>query len=144
MTVNYRALLTWFLLLAFLILLVLRLDEKVFWNWFIIFIPLWILNVSIAIYILFFTIKHFTSGANNGCHTVGRKFLYLGCVFLKVLFEVLVCLRLEYLRTMGTYFVMIPAWMLLIVMLTDLSRNVFNRLGVTSESVSCCRKDRTC
>lgn len=144
MTVNYRALLTWFLLLAFLILLVLRLDEKVQWNWFIIFIPLWVLDVAIVIYIVFFTIKHFTSGVNNTCDAVMRKFWFLGCVMLKILFEILICLRLEYLRTMGSYYVMMPAWLLLVLILLDLSRNILKRVGVPVDSISlssCCKKD---
>ncbi len=42
MAVLHRALCTWFVVQIFLILLVLRLDERVRWSWFIVFIPIWL------------------------------------------------------------------------------------------------------
>ncbi|KAK6960350.1 transmembrane protein 60, partial [Biomphalaria glabrata] len=52
MSVVPKALFTWFLILVFFILLVLRVDEKVEWNWFIIFIPLWLLDASVLTFII--------------------------------------------------------------------------------------------
>ena len=42
MAVIHRALCTWFVVQIFLILLVLRLDERVRWSWFIVFIPIFL------------------------------------------------------------------------------------------------------
>lgn len=143
MTVNYRALLTWIILLVFLILLVLRLDDKVTWNWFIIFIPLWLFDVIIVIYIVFFMIKHCTSGVDQGNYTMLRKSWCLGCVALKVLFQVLICLRLQYIRTMGTFIILIPMWVLLLALVGDISANLLRRLSVTP-SCTCspiCKSD---
>ena len=42
MAVIHRALCTWFVIQIFLILLVLRLDERVRWSWFIVFIPVFL------------------------------------------------------------------------------------------------------
>jgi hypothetical protein len=53
MAVLHRALFTWFNLLIFLILLVLRLDQRIQWNWFIVFIPMWLYDNILLIYIAF-------------------------------------------------------------------------------------------
>ena len=52
MAVLHRALCTWFVCLIFLILLVLRLDERTRWSWFIVFIPMWIYDAVLLIYLL--------------------------------------------------------------------------------------------
>lgn len=53
MAVLHRALFTWFNLLIFLILLVLRLDQRIQWNWFIVFIPMWLYDNILLIYVTF-------------------------------------------------------------------------------------------
>ncbi|CAB0038867.1 unnamed protein product [Trichogramma brassicae] len=53
MAVLHRALFTWFNLLIFLILLVLRLDHRIQWNWFIVFIPMWLYDNILLVYIAF-------------------------------------------------------------------------------------------
>ncbi|GAB6018676.1 Transmembrane protein 60 [Chamberlinius hualienensis] len=58
MAVLHRALFTWFLLLIFMILVVLRLDEKTSWNWFIVFIPMWIFDSVLLAYVLLKLITH--------------------------------------------------------------------------------------
>lgn len=73
MTVNYRALLTWFILLAFLILIVLRLDDKLAWNWFIVLIPMWLLDMTIVIYIAVFMIRQCMSGIDPSGRSMLRK-----------------------------------------------------------------------
>ena len=44
-----RALLTWFLVMSFLVLLALRLDQRTYWSWFIVFIPLWFYSAIVLI-----------------------------------------------------------------------------------------------
>ena len=58
MAVLHRALFTWFICLMFLILLVLRLDERVRWSWFIVFIPLWLYDSILLIYLIFSMVSH--------------------------------------------------------------------------------------
>ena len=58
MAVLHRALCTWFVCLIFLILLVLRLDERTRWSWFIVFIPMWIYDAVLLIYLLINLITH--------------------------------------------------------------------------------------
>ena len=53
MAVLHRALCTWFVCLIFLILLVLRLDERTRWSWFIVFIPMWLYDGILIVYLAF-------------------------------------------------------------------------------------------
>lgn len=62
MPLIHRALFTWFILLIFLVLLVLRLDQRIQWNWFIVFIPMWLYDNILLIYIIFNMISYCKNG----------------------------------------------------------------------------------
>ena len=87
MAVLHRALFTWFILLVFVILLVLRLDGKAIWNWFIIFIPLWIFDALLGIYVVFHMVTHCKNGHDRGDLTMPRKIAYLAGLLLKSTFQ---------------------------------------------------------
>jgi hypothetical protein len=60
---DYRALVAWFFLLVSVVFLVVRPDEKVSWNWFIVFVPLWLLDTLMLVYVANFMVRrHCTSG----------------------------------------------------------------------------------
>lgn len=52
MTLVHRALFTWFILVVFSICLCLRLENRTQWNYFIVFIPLWIFDAILLIYVV--------------------------------------------------------------------------------------------
>lgn len=52
MTLVHRALFTWFIILVFCICLCLRLENRTQWNYFIVFIPLWIFDAILLIYVV--------------------------------------------------------------------------------------------
>lgn len=52
MTLVHRALFTWFIILIFCICLCLRLETRTQWNYFIVFIPLWIFDSILLIYVV--------------------------------------------------------------------------------------------
>jgi len=121
-----KALITWFLTLIFFILFVLRADETVLWNWFLIFIPLWMLDVVVIIYIVVNVIIHYRLPSHlyrvdRNEMTMRRKFGLLSCCLLKMAFQLLLCLRLEQF-SISVYFVLIPLWTLLAAGLVDNSR----------------------
>jgi len=89
MTVNYRALFVWFQLFTFLILFVIRLDDKLVCSWFLVFIPMWVLDFIISAYIVFYISKHCMSGVDQANRSQYRKACYLVCVLLKLAFQVL-------------------------------------------------------
>ena len=110
----HKALYLWTWSLVFLILLCLQLDEKVNWNWFLIFIPMWILDVSL---ILFNCVPLFRCirdrqmfEATNGPNAIQRMTWTFSFIFMKLAFQALLCLRLNGLEEMRLVYVMIPAW----------------------------------
>lgn len=114
MAVIHRALFTWFTVLVFLILLVLRLDHKVEWNWFLIFIPLWLFDAVVVIYITVNMIVHCKNGYDRNELTMRRKAWFMASVVLKMSFQVLLCLKVQYFDDIiSTYIVMIPFWLVL-------------------------------
>ena len=95
MAVLHRALVTWFLSLVFLILLVLRLDGRTQWNWFIVFIPLWLPDSLLLLYALAVLLPPCRSGADRWRRlsaTVGSA----AAVLLKLAFQTGLCLHLQY------------------------------------------------
>ncbi|XP_025089989.1 transmembrane protein 60-like [Pomacea canaliculata] len=122
MAVIHRALFTWFTTLDFLIFLVLKLDQKISWNWFLIFIPLWVFDAVVMVYLSVNMIIHCKNGydRNHSDLSLRRKSWFLACAFLKMLFQVLLCLKLQYMQYMSMYFVMIPFWVLTLGTSVDL------------------------
>lgn len=124
MAVLHRALLTWCLVAVFLILLTLRLDEKTEWDWFIIFIPVWIFDFKVAVFILFRIISHCKNRHDRSFMTMFQKLWYLLCVFLKVAFQILLCMKLQYYKEINWFFVMMPLWALLAGMCSEVFFNL--------------------
>ena len=124
MAVLHRSLLTWFLCLIFFIMLVLRLDEKILINWFMVFIPMWLFDVIIVIFIVFHMITHCKSGHDRNEQTMGRKVRCLISAILKIAFQVLMCVRLQYAKNMPLYYVFIPLWLLLGEVTIDVFRSL--------------------
>lgn len=127
MAIIHRALFTWFIVLVFLILMVLRLDRKVNWNWFLVFIPMWVFDAVVIIYITFKMIVHCKNGFDHRSDfniSVSRKVFYMCAVLLKLSFQVLLCMRLQYYRQIDLKYVMIPFWLLLGKAIIDVLLNL--------------------
>jgi len=119
MAVLHRALFTWLVLLVFLILLVLRLDSRTQWNWFIVFVPLWVYDSILLIYVLINMIS-MCKGYSERMYVVRRKVWYIVAIILKMATQIVLCLKLEYpLWNISIIFVMLPMWTLLPVLLVD-------------------------
>ncbi|XP_044582440.1 transmembrane protein 60 isoform X2 [Cotesia glomerata] len=119
MAVLHRALFTWFELLIFLILLVLRLDQRILWNWFIVFIPMWLYDTFLLIYIIFNMVSHCKNN-HNSTNCLRRKGWHMLAVLLKLSVQILICLKLEapylYLPAKA---VLSPFWVLLPALTID-------------------------
>ncbi|XP_063840522.1 transmembrane protein 60-like [Scylla paramamosain] len=125
MAMLHRALFTWFLLLVFLILLALRLDDRTKWNWFIVFFPMWFYDAILLVYISIHMINELraaVSGTGNTHHRTLRqraasllqRVWPLLVVVLKMAFMVALCLKLENpSASISTYHVLLPLWILL-------------------------------
>lgn len=127
MAVLHRALFTWFAFAIFLVLLTLRLDDETEWDWFFIFIPLWIFDFNLLVYITFRIISHCRNGHDRLFITKARKCWYLFCVFLKVSFQIMLAVRLQYYNKMSWFFIMIPLWILLFGMCCEVFLNLIGQ-----------------
>jgi len=125
MAVLHRALCTWFICLIFLILLVLRLDKRTRWSWFIVFIPMWLYDFILLSYLSFSLITHCKRQNNRSFKSMRRKIWNLTCAILKLVAQIMLCLKLDFENTenndfhLPLYFVMIPVWIVLPVTVVD-------------------------
>ena len=108
MAVLHRALFTWFICLMFLILLALRLDKRVRWSWFIVFIPLWLYDTILLVYLVFSMISHCRS-------SIVRKIWNIFLVVLKLIAaQIALCIKLDGKGIeIPLFYVMIPVWIIL-------------------------------
>lgn len=113
MTLAHRALFTWFVVLVFCIFLCLRLTSHTQWNYLIVFLPMWVFDTILLIYVI---IKIVTKWRNL---TRLKELLtsyqwYIAAVLLKIAAQIMICLRLEYPQLeLSIYVTMIPIWILL-------------------------------
>lgn len=128
MAVLHRALFTWFILLVFLILLVLRLDARIQWNWFIVFIPLWFYDCILLIYVFFNMMSQCKNGRDRFSTSVQRKLWYLSAIVLKMGSQMTCCLKLENpVIHISAFYVMAPIWILLPLLITDVFFSLIKR-----------------
>jgi hypothetical protein len=118
MAVIHRALFTWFLVLLFLIFVALRVDVKTTWSWFVVFVPIWIYDAILLLYILYQIAQHLKGGRVLNNIPIQRKLVYLLAWALKVSFQVLLCIRLDtpvHEPPMQLFYVMAPLVALLCI-----------------------------
>ena len=136
MALNHKALFTWLMVLTFFVLLVVRLDEKVTWNWFIIFIPMWLFDCVCLVFTIFYMITQCYNGpewrnrVRASSLTMNRQVWSLFVVLLKLAFQVLLCLRLEYIQKMRLPIVLAPLWILLVGVIAEVMTSlvsIFNQ-----------------
>uniref|UniRef100_A0A2R5LHW2 Putative membrane protein n=1 Tax=Ornithodoros turicata TaxID=34597 RepID=A0A2R5LHW2_9ACAR len=123
MAVLHKVLLTWFLFTIFFILLALRLDEKTEWNWFLVFVPMWLFDVKLMLYIAV-QLLSICRRRHDTPPTIRRKVWCLFCLLLKTAFQLGVCIRLQYTAKIPWVFVALPLW----IMLLSISVNILMHL----------------
>ena len=115
MAVLHRALFSWFICLMFLILLALRLDKRVRWSWFIVFIPLWLYDTILLVYLVFSMISHCRSSRDRSQKTIIRKIWNIVLVVLQLIAaQIALCIKLDDNGIqIPLFYVMIPVWIIL-------------------------------
>ncbi|KAK4475393.1 hypothetical protein MN116_002453 [Schistosoma mekongi] len=91
-----KAIFVWTVCSTFLFLLVLKLNKIFYWNWFIIFMPMWLVDVILFTASILYMSRKFTHIL--GEHDVGSRFtqtLSLGFILCKLISQVVLCLSLE-------------------------------------------------
>ncbi|KAG5845678.1 hypothetical protein ANANG_G00141820 [Anguilla anguilla] len=108
-------------------MLVLKLDEKVHWNWFLIFLPVWIFDAILLLMLVVKMAGRCKPGYDprNGSQDLRKKAWYLVAMLLKLAFCLTLCARLEQLTEIKLTIVCIPLWALLIGAMAELGYNIF-------------------
>lgn len=124
--VMHRALFTWFLLLVFFILLCLRLEGRTHWNWFLIFLPMWLFDLFLLIDALFYMFVSLRIDSVTRFLKNRHAYLII-IVLLKITAQVTICLKLEYVTlNLQLYHVMIPLWILVSCLIVNVSKILFS------------------
>jgi len=108
----------WMAVAVFLLLLCLKLGNDSQFNWFVVFIPLLILDTLVMAAISFRLITHLRGGIDiySRKHMFVSLFMW-GCF---TLFQILLCLKLDILhKRMPLYYVFIPLWIILLYTLVE-------------------------
>ncbi|XP_061578077.1 transmembrane protein 60-like [Cololabis saira] len=127
MSLAQRVLLSWIFALVFLIMLVLKLDSKIHWNWFLIFLPVWTFDT-----ILFLMLVVEMAGRckpdfhpRDGELGLTKRLWDLTALLLKLGFCLTLCSHLEKLTDTFVSVVCAPLWLLLGGALLELAHSVF-------------------
>jgi len=113
-----RCLVTWLSLILFMIFVLLKLDKLITWNWFLIFIPMWIYDLVVILYWgLKIGLRHRNTDSRerNSAQNIWR--IVSGC--LKLFFELLLCIYLQYDYNLKLFYVFIPFWSLLLGLVVE-------------------------
>lgn len=128
MSLAQRVLLTWIFTLVFLIMLVLKLDGKIHWNWFLIFLPVWTFDTILLLMIIVKMVGRCKPGfdPHNATQDLKKRIWYLVAMLLKLAFCLTLCARFENLTDIYLSFVFVPLWALMIGAMVELGYNVFH------------------
>lgn len=113
----FNCLVTWFSAIFFLIFVLLKVDGILSWNWFAVFIPMWIYDVVVIVDLSFkiaLRKKLARSQPNQPVNSISTNIWRLIASLLKLLFEALLCTYLQYDAGLSLFYVMIPLWCLLL------------------------------
>lgn len=102
-------------LITFFSFLSLKVDQSIKWNWFVVFIPMFLLNflfLAHSVILLKRHLRHKLSGE------LLQLVVYILCNLLVLAFEILLCIKMEYHFSMLTASnVLAPLWILLIILI---------------------------
>lgn len=114
MSLAQSVVLNWIGVCVFMVLLSLKLESKGQYLWFVVFVPLFIIRFIDFMWLLVRIVTHARTYTDPQDVTMKRKAWYVVAVFLEVVFEILLCIRLDEFAKISLYLVMIPLWLLLI------------------------------
>ncbi|XP_029908815.1 transmembrane protein 60 [Myripristis murdjan] len=128
MSLAQRVLLCWIFTLIFLIMLVLKLDSKINWNWFLIFLPVWTFDTILILMLVVKMAGRCKPGYDprDGEQNLKRRLWHLAALLLKLAFCLTLCSRLEKLTDVWLTVVCVPLWVLLGGALVELGCSVFH------------------
>lgn len=122
MRLSHRSLFASLLITVFLIILLSKIDGKSSWTWFSIFTPIWILDLFT--FLLYYARQRTT----EFYYDFQSKRTIVSSIIVKLIFQCLLCVKLEFFQSLSSFIVMIPLWIFLIM----ISISVFREM-ITNE-----------
>lgn len=117
----FKCIVTWFCVLLSTIFILLQVDEIISWNWFLIFIPLWIYDAIVVVDIsLKIGLRRRAFRTQNTQESCGRNVWHLVASFLQLAFQVMLCLYLQYGANLRLVYVMIPFWCVMLGVIVEI------------------------
>ncbi|KAI4899705.1 hypothetical protein NFI96_001082 [Prochilodus magdalenae] len=109
-------------------MLVLKLDKKIQWNWFLVFLPVWTFDTILLLMLIVKMAGRCKPGFDprNGAENLKKRTWYLVAILLKLAFCLTLCTKLERLIEIRLSLVCIPLWTLLIGAMVELGYSVFH------------------
>jgi len=119
----YKPLLAWLQFLWFLIVLVLRLEQRINWDWSVVFVPIFMLDLAMWSSMATRLVVNFMYRHTRLVMAMNkrRQALYLFYLTAKVTFQVLLCLKLDAFVAIALYWVLAPLYLMLPVLIIDAS-----------------------
>ncbi|CAN9508451.1 unnamed protein product [Ophioblennius macclurei] len=127
MSLAQRVLLSYVFTLVFLIMVVLKLDGKVQWNWFLIFLPVWVADGVLVLTLAVKMAGRCKPGYDprHGSPDLRLRSWHLTAALLELGFCLLLCAKLERLADVKLSVVCVPLWTVLAGALLELAVNIF-------------------
>lgn len=125
MALLHRALVAWFVALVFLILLVLQLDHRTQWSWFLVLVPIWFWDCLIIVLLALHLFSQHCSQhlRSRPLYFLKKLVTLMSPILLKITFQCLLCNRLDSPSFgIALYYLFIPLWLLLLAALIKLTR----------------------
>jgi hypothetical protein len=108
--------------ILFFSFLTVKLDQTVKWNWFITFIPLFLLQLCFTIDSIILIVRNFMKSKREKSI---KLTIFLSSILLLFIFEILLCLKLEYYhQEIKLTYVSIPLWLILSAASVYILRNL--------------------
>ncbi|VDP89043.1 unnamed protein product [Echinostoma caproni] len=135
-----KPIILWVVVSIFFLMVMLRMNETIFWNWFVIFTPMWFLDLVMLITVCV-CISHRNIRLTCSCDPGTRTDQVLSFVLItsKLLAQITICLYAERSNfgtgsapegvwtTFRLWHVMIPLWLTLSLTLVALCRGLFGK-----------------
>lgn len=99
-----------------------RIDNSIKWSWFLVFIPLFLLQTFYLIDCIFLIVKNRVTFNSK----LIKLIAFFICIILVFIFEILICLRLDYYPDLKLTYVLVPAWLVMLGAIVFLFSRLFN------------------
>lgn len=100
-------------------MLAVKLDRKTDWNWFLVFLPMWIFDVIFLALLIFRLVTHVRNGRDRDASLRSVVFnlgVFIFGLAMKISFELMLCVKLQYIDiVLDIFYVFIPLWILLLI-----------------------------